>query len=252
MISESFLKTPIAHRALHDVAAGRPENSRAAISAAIQQGFGIEIDLQMSSDGEAVVFHDYQLDRLADAHGAVRQRSAQELGGIPLRGGHETIPSFEDVLALVDGKVPLLVEIKDQDGAMGGNVGELERAALEALRTYNGAIAVMSFNPESMAVMRGLAPDIPRGLVTDPYEADEWPLLSARDRDRLRQIPDYERVGACFVSHNATDLSSPLLSQLKQQGAKVLCWTVRSASEEARAREFADNVTFEGYLPMGY
>ena len=111
-----FLTMPLAHRALHDVADGRPENSRAAVTAAIDAGFGIEIDLQLSSDEQAMVFHDYDLARLAEAEGTVQQRDAATLAGIRLRGGEEGIPTLPEILSLVAGRVPLLIELKDQQG----------------------------------------------------------------------------------------------------------------------------------------
>lgn len=248
VLDPAFLQVPLAHRALHDVSDGRPENSRAAIRAAMAHGYGIEIDLQLSKDGQAMVFHDYQLERLAEATGPVRQRTAAELAGIVLRGGDEGVPTFAEVLALVDRRVPLLVEIKDQDGALGRNVGPLEDAAANAARGYDGPLAFMSFNPESVAAMARFAPEVPRGLVTEEYDADEWPLVRAEVRDRLRDIPDYDRVGACFISHHVSDLKRARVAELKKAGAHVLCWTVKSAEIEAEAREVADNVTFEGYL----
>lgn len=247
MLDPAFLRAPLAHRALHDVTRGRPENSRAAIRAAIAAGYGIEIDLQLSADGQAMVFHDYSLDRLTGARGALRTRSAAELSGIALRHGDEGIPGFREVLGLVAGQVPLLVELKDQDGAMGADVGPLERAAADAARDYPGALAFMSFNPHSVACMGELAPGTARGLVSDHFAADDWPLLPETTRRRLRAIPDYDRVGACFISHNAADLQSPRVGALKAAGAAVLCWTVRTPKEEAVARRIADNVTFEGY-----
>ena len=243
----AFLKAPIAHRALHDIAAGRPENSPAAIEAACQAGYGIEIDLQLSSDGEAMVFHDYDLKRLTDTEGPVRQRSAAELGQIRLKGGTDTIPTLSEVLQLVAGRVPLLIEIKDQDGAMGANVGALEAAAARVLQGYRGPVAVMSFNPHSMVAMAGLAPEIPRGLTTCDFSAEDWPLLPAGTRARLRDIPDYDAARACFISHEACDLDAARVSDLKARGAAILCWTIKSAEAEAAARRVAHNVTFEGY-----
>ena len=242
-----FLGAPIAHRALHDLAYGRPENSPAAIEAACRAGYGIEIDLQLSSDGQAMVFHDYDLNRLTHETGPVRQRSAQELGRIVLRGGTDGIPRLDQVLAQVAGRVPLLIEIKDQDGAMGARVGALEAAAAKVLDGYDGPVAVMSFNPHSMTAMAGLAPNLPRGLTTCDYTAEDWPLLPAGTRARLRDIPDYDATGACFISHQASDLGAARVADLKARGAAILCWTIRSAEAEAEARKIAHNVTFEGY-----
>ncbi|MFY0659123.1 MAG: phosphodiesterase [Shimia sp.] len=251
MLDKRFLDAPIAHRALHDVNDGRPENSRAAIEAAIAQGFGIEIDLQLSLDGVAMAFHDYQLQRLAKAKGAVRQHTAAALGAISLIGGEEGIPTFAEVLDLVAGRVPLLIEFKDQDGIMGPNVGDLEASATQAVQGYDGPLAFMAFNPHSVAVLRDLAPEVPRGLTTDPFHADGWPLLPETVRTRLKSIPDYDAVGACFISHSVDDLQSPEVARIKAQGASVLCWTVTSGEQEQEARSIVDNVTFEGYVPKG-
>ncbi|WP_127114722.1 glycerophosphodiester phosphodiesterase family protein [Shimia sediminis] len=248
MLPSSFLSVPLAHRALHDVADGRPENSRAAIRAAMDAGYGIEIDLQLSKDGQAMVFHDYMLDRLTHERGPVRGRTAAELGQIVLDGGNEGIPTFAEVLDLVAGRVPLLVELKDQDGAMGDNLGPLEEASAAAVQNYEGPLAFMSFNPNSVARLACLAPDVPRGLVTDGYKAENWALLPENTRTHLRDIPDFDRTGACFISHGVNDLNRPRVAEIKATGAPILCWTVRSPEQEAEARRIADNITFEGYL----
>lgn len=247
MLPRAFLQEPVAHRALHDRAARRPENSRAAIRAAIGAGYAMEIDLQLSSDGQAMVFHDYDLGRLTEATGAVRQRDGAALARIVLRDGDEGIPTLAEVLALVAGRAPLLIELKDQDGGMGPDVGALERAVAEALRDYRGDVAVMSFNPHSVAEMARLLPDCPRGLTTCAFEAKDWPTLNESTRARLRTIPDFGRTGACFISHDRCDLDNPAVAALKARGVPVLCWTVRSAEQEAEARAVADNITFEGY-----
>lgn len=247
-LDRRFLTTPIAHRALHDVSQGRPENSRAAIQAAIETGYGIEIDLQLSKDQVPMVFHDYDLDRLAQATGYVNSKTAHDLAAIPLKGGNEGIPDLKEVLELIDGQVPLLIEFKDQDGQMGRDVGALEAAAAELLNAYSGLVAVMSFNPHSVAKLAELCPDIPRGLVTCAYRSKSWDHVSEGERDRLRAVPDYDRVGATFISHDVDDLKTPRVAELKAQGANILCWTVTSPAQEAKAREVAENITFEQYL----
>lgn len=243
----ALLGRPVAHRGFHDIAAGRPENSRAAIRAAIEAGYGIEIDLQLTRDGRAMVFHDYDMGRLTGRSGPIRQISAAEAAGVALlHGDGEGIPTLTAILDLVAGRVPLLIELKDQDGGMGPDVGPLEQATAEALSGYQGPAAVMSFNPHSIAAMARFAPDLPRGLVTSAYDPAEWPL-SLATCERLRDIPDYDRVGASFISHEVEDLARPRVAELKAHGVPVLCWTVRSAEQEAEARRVADNVTFEGY-----
>lgn len=246
-LPDVFLRLPIAHRGLHDRARGVIENSRAAARAAIAAGYAIELDLQMSSDCRAIVFHDDDLDRLTPEAGPVAARSAADLAGIPLSGGDETIPTFAEFLSLVAGRVPLLVEIKDQDGAMGAGVGALEAAVAADLAGYAGPVAVMSFNPHSVGAMARLAPALPRGLTTSAFDPAQWAPLPAAVCDRLRDIPDYAAVGASFISHEWRDLARPRVAELAAAGAAVLCWTIRSPAAEAEARRIARNITFEGY-----
>lgn len=248
-LPDAFRRIPLAHRALHDKAAGRPENSRAAIFAAISKGYGIEIDVQPSKEGCAMVFHDYDLKRLTGLRGAIQQRAAAELTQVTLLGGDDGIPTLCEVLDLVGGAVPLLIELKDQHGQMGPTDGRLETAVVNALQGYAGPVAVMSFNPNMVAGLAALAPDVPRGLTTAGYTPENWPLLKPQVRDRLRAIPDYDRVGASFISHDMNDLDSPRVAEIKAQGADILCWTVKSQAKEQDARRVACNITFEGYLP---
>ena len=245
----AFLTRPLAHRALHDRAAGRPENSRAAVRAAVAAGYGIEIDVQMSSDGQAMVFHDEDLDRLTSLHGPVKARTAADLGQIRLRDAGDGIPTLPEVLALVAGRVPLLIEVKDQTLTMSETDGRLEAATAAALHPYAGPVAVMSFNPHAVACMARLAPQLPRGLTTSAYDPDDWAPLPDATCSRLRGIPDYDRTGASFISHEAADLSRPRVAALKAQGAAILCWTIRSPEAEDQARRVAHNITFEGYAP---
>jgi glycerophosphoryl diester phosphodiesterase len=247
-LPDSFLRLPITHRALHDRAQGRIENSPSAIKAAVAAGYAIEVDLQLSKDGVAMVFHDETLDRLTAESGSVNAHTAAELGRIRLKDSTDTIPTLSEVLTLIDGRVPLLIEIKDQTLVMGPTDGRLEAATAEALKGYAGDVALMSFNPHSIAHMAHLAPHLPRGITTSAYDRDDWAPLPPDVCDRLRSIPDYDATGSSFISHEGRDLARPRVAELKAQGAKVLCWTIRSAADEALARKVADNVTFEGYL----
>ncbi|MEO0944771.1 MAG: glycerophosphodiester phosphodiesterase family protein [Pseudomonadota bacterium] len=248
MLPAAFLDTPIAHRGLHDREDGRPENSMEAFQAAVDNGYGIELDLQLTADSRALVFHDYDLARLTGAEGLLRDRASEDMGDLPLIGGATGAPLLEDVLALVQGRVPLLIELKDQDGALGDNVGLLETATIKALEGYAGPVAVMSFNPHAVAVLQSLAPDILRGLVTEEFDPGVW-KIDAAYAAALNTFADYDRVGASFTSHNHKHLSMPHIAELRAAGASVLCWTIRSPEQEAAARRVADNVTFEGYLP---
>jgi len=252
-LDPAFLTTPLAHRALHDAGAHRPENSLPAIRAAIEQGFGIEIDLQVSADGVAMVFHDDDLNRLTFETGPVKARSAAELQRIRVRDSREPIPTLRQVLAEIDAQVPLLIEIKDQSAMMGPTDGVLEQATASALDGYNGPVAVMSFNPASVAWMAQLAPQVPRGLTTYAFPASDFPADAGPElqahRENLAAISEYDTVGAVFLSHHWRDLNAPRVTELKAQGAAILCWTIRSPEEEATARQVAQNITFEQYLP---
>ncbi len=246
-LDPAFLTRPLAHRALHDKTQGRPENSAAAVRAAVAAGYGIEIDVQPSRDGVAMVFHDETLDRLTDETGPVNARTAADLSAIRLRHGDEGIPTLAQVLGIVGGRVPLLIEIKDQDGQMGPLETPLEQAVARDLARYGGPVAVMSFNPHCVARMAVVCPDIPRGLTTSAWDPAVWAPVAPDICARLRDIPDYDRVAACFISHEAADLGRGRVATLKAAGATVLCWTIRSVAAEATARKVADNITFEGY-----
>ena len=246
-LPDAFVQRPIAHRAYHDRAAGRPENSVAAIRAAVAAGYGIEVDLQLTRDGHAVVFHDDDLARLTDGTGLVRDKTLAQMQALRLLDSADPVPSFAQVLDLVAGRVPLLVELKDQTDTMSPTDGRLESATATALATYAGPVALMSFNPHAMVRMAALAPDIPRGLTTSAYDPDSWAPLDPARCAALRAIPDYDRSLSSFISHEAADLARPRVAELAAQGAVILCWTIRSPQAEALARKWAQNVTFEGY-----
>lgn len=244
----SFLRKPLAHRGLHNREDGVIENSMTAFRRAIEAGFGIELDVQLSADNKAMVFHDYDMKRLAEQTGPIQQRHSSDLAEVVLTGGSDRIHTLPEVLKVIAGQVPVLIEIKDQDGGMGPDVGQLEQAVADALVGYKGHAAVMSFNPHSVATFGEMAPDVPRGLVTSSFDPDEWPL-ALETCYRLRNIPDFEKVGAQFISHEAADLARDRVAEIKNDGFPILCWTIRSEDEAFHARRYADNITFEGYVP---
>ena len=245
----SLLARPIAHRGLHNRAIGVIENSPAAFARAIAAGYGIELDLQLSADGVAMVFHDDRLDRLTGETGPVRALSAQALGQITLGGSRDgdRIPTLAEVLEQVAGQVPLLIELKDQSGGLAVAGRDLEQAVAETLAGYRGDVAVMSFNPAMMAAMRDLAPDVPRGITTCGFDPEEWSTLSPETCALLADIGSFEAVDASFISHDWRDLARPRVAALKAKGVPILCWTVKSPEVEQIARGLADQITFEGY-----
>lgn len=244
-----FLGPPIAHRGLHDRAAGLIENSRAACAAAVDCGYGIEIDVQLSADGEAMVFHDAVLDRLTGQTGPVNQRTAAELATIHLTDGGETIPTLAEILTLIDGRAALLVEIKDQTGAMADAPGLLEARSASLIAAYKGPIAAMSFNPYSMIWMRRNAPEIARGIVSygfgDPHDGQ----IDADHRAALAALDHADAAAVDFVSYGAGDLPNPACDALRASGTPVFTWTIRSEAAAVQVAPHVDNITFEGYRP---
>lgn len=249
VLHPDFLRLPIAHRGLHAAAQGRMENSRAAVHAAVEAGYAIEIDVQLSADGHAMVFHDATVDRMTAHSGAVRGFDADTLGRMLLCGSDEGIPTLREICALVGGRVPLLVELKDQAGAPGPKGHALEYATADALAGYPGPVAVMSFSPWMIVEMADRLPDVPRGLVTCAFDHPDSLVLPDPVLAQLRSIALYERAGACFISHDVRDLSAPAVTRIAALGGHVLCWTVTNTAAEAHARAIAANITFEHYLP---
>lgn len=241
-LPESLLQIPIAHRALHNRENGVIENSISAVREAVKLGYGIELDLQLAADDQAIVFHDDDLDRLTESSGPVHQKTAAELKAITLCGSADAPMTLQDILDEIAGRVPVLLELKDQKNR---DTGALERATAQVLKSYSGPVAVMSFNPRMVARLAELLPEIPRGLTTGNFEDENLPEAI---KDHLQAISDFDAVGACFVSHEASELSASRVSELKRAGHPVLTWTIRSEALEKEVRKIADNITFEGYL----
>ena len=243
---------PITHRGLHDAARGRIENSIGAARAAIEGGYAIECDVQKTRDGDLVVFHDETLDRLTALEGRVDTQDAASLARIALKGTDETIPTFDAFLAAVAGRTPLVVEIKsDFDGDM-----TAARRAAQCLASYAGPAVIESFDPEPMAFLRreagalGIA-HIPLGIVgMADYGPQEWPSLSPAQRAEMTHFLHYPRTRPEFISWNVADLphAIPYLSRAAL-GVPVTSWTVRSAAQATIAREWVDQIVFEGFTP---
>ena len=200
MLPEVFLERPIAHRGLHNARAGVIENSMSAFQAAIAHGYAIELDVQLSSDDHAIVFHDYHLDRLTGESGPVRERTAAELAQIRLSGSEDAKLTLADVLAEINGTVPVLIEIKDQSLIYGRVDGVLERSVAKALKSYEGPAAVMSFNPHATRAMAEYAPGVARGLVTERFTFINVPDRTTRHR--MNAIADLMALAWVWPSAN--------------------------------------------------
>jgi glycerophosphoryl diester phosphodiesterase len=223
---------PFAHRGLHGGAL--VENSGGAIAAAVDGGYGVELDVQLSSDGEAMVFHDYDVGRLTAGQGPVAARTAAELQSIRLNGCDEAMPRLAEALSIIRGRAPLLIEVKSPDR----QVARLCAAVARALAGYQGPAAVMSFNPEVSAWFARNSTDVLRGLVVTE---------SGRrgPRGRIERRLALWRAQADFLACDIRDLPSRFAGAARQRGLPVYTWTVRSEADRARAAEHADQIIFE-------
>ncbi len=256
-LPQVFLERPLAHRTLHDIGhnitQGRAENSVSGAMAAINAGYGLEIDVQLSRDNVAMVFHDYDLLKLTARAGLVRDFTAAELMEIGLIGGEDKITRLDNFLAIIcghDGDLPpILIELKPQNKTLGAETPALAQAVAEAVADCPAPLALMSFNPHSIKHIARVLPDTPRGLVSDAFVPKNWAGVSETRCKELAQMSDYTPLGASFISHNVNDLDNPQIDKIRALGGAVLCWTVRSTAQEKTARLRADNITFEGFLP---
>ncbi|PZO00681.1 MAG: glycerophosphodiester phosphodiesterase [Hyphomicrobiales bacterium] len=239
---------PIAHRGLHDAAAGVIENSIPAAEAAIAGRFGIECDVQLSADGEAMVFHDFVLDRLTGQSGAVASLKAHALAAITLKGSEARIPTLSGFLDRIAGRVPLVIEIKSRfDGDLA-----LTRRAAEIVSGYAGQpIVFKSFDPEIVTALRDLAPAIPRGIVAmNNYSYDDYAHLDATRRHAMANLLHFGESRPDFLSWKVGDLESaaPYLCR-SALGMPLMSWTVRTPADREMATRHADQMVFEGFTP---
>ena len=238
---------PIAHRGLHDISRGLVENMPGAFQAALAGNFAIETDLQLSGDGEAMVHHDDTLDRLTEGSGALIGKTAAELKAVKFKNTPERMMSLGDLCALVNGRVPLVIEVKSP---FNGDRKLVTRMA-EVLRAYSGPAAVMSFDPDQVLAMRELIPERPRGIVAErEYTAAEWPEATPAQRRGMEHLRHAFRTRPHFVSYWVNEL--PALAPWIARnifGLPLITWTVRTPEQRERAARYADQITFEGFRP---
>jgi len=248
-LPKEFWAQPFAHRGLHD--SEMPENSLSAIIAAAEAGYAIELDVQPSADGEAMVFHDYTFDRVAEATGRIDALKTEDVLAVTLKGIGETIPTLAKVLECVAGRVPMLIELKDQSEAFTRTAGSLERRVCDVVRAAGqiDSCAIMSFNPFSADHVRQHLPEIARGVVSYDYEHPDDAHVDPSYRADLAALKWFDETGADFVSYGATSLPSKQTEELRLAGVPIFCWTIRSAAEAKTALQYSDQITFEGYRP---
>lgn len=238
---------PIAHRGLHDRAHGIVENTPSSAAAAAQSGYGIEVDLQLTADGDAVVHHDDELGRLNEGHGDLRTLTVAQLKQIPFRETTDRIITLAELCELVGGRVPLVLELKSR---FDGERALVPRVA-NVLRAYRGPAAAMSFDPALVGQLRALAPDIPRGIVAQrTYDDDEWTALTPAQRREMTALRHGFRTRPHFVAYWIKQLPAPAPWIARNVfGCPILTWTVRTPDDRARAEQWADQMIFEGFRP---
>jgi glycerophosphoryl diester phosphodiesterase len=238
---------PVAHRGLHDARAGVIENTPSAFEAAVAGGYGIECDVQLSRDGEAIVHHDFALGRLTEGSGPLAALTAAELKIVAFRDTRDRMITLGELCDLIGGRVPLIVEIKSRfDGDLA-----LTRRVAEVLTGYAGPAAAMSFDPALVALLRAIAPALTRGIVAERhYDHAEWAGLPPFKKWQLAHLAHAHRTRPHFIAWSVKDLPSlaPFVAR-RVFGLPLLTWTVRSDDDRRRAARFADQAIFEGWRP---
>ncbi len=238
---DARLITDYAHRGLHGN--GVPENSLAAFSLAVESGYGIELDVQLSQDGEVMVFHDYTLSRMTGREGNLSDFTAHELRTLTLDDSDERIPTLSEVLALVDGRVPLLVELKGESADT-----SLCEPLVGLLSKYLGAYCIESFNPILLGKMSKLMPNVWRGLlytnvVRDKKRASVINLVLTAMLTNVIAKPN-------FIAYNHVDRGCAAVRICTRLWhASQFSWTLRSQDEYSLAKLNDECAIFENFKP---
>lgn len=235
-----LVERPVAHRGLHSPEI--PENSLAAFDAAIEHGYAIELDVRLTRDGIPIVYHDPTLERLTGIEESVAECPWERIADLQLTGTDERIPQLSTVLDRVDGRSPLLIEVKSR--ARGH---ALETAIESRLDGYDGPFAVQSFNPVSLAYFRKHRPSWPRGQVAG--ELAGHPNVPWYQNHLLKRLLLNWLSRPDFIAYELSELPTWPVSVHRSLGLPVLAWTVRTEAELRQAAERADNVIFEEVRP---
>lgn len=227
----------IAHRGLHNDEF--PENSLGAFQNAVDNGYPVELDVHIIADGTLVVFHDNSLSRVTGKDGYIKNLTKNDLANYSLMGSKYTIPTFDEVLNLIGGKVPILIEVKNTN-----KVGELETKLLETLRAYNGEYAIESFNPYVLEWFKNNAPDIWRGQLAGYFKGEKLAFIK---KFALKRMLLNKMAKPDFIAYEASHLPNRFVRKYKT--LPLIAWTVRSQEEYLRVVKYSDNVIFENFEP---
>ena len=234
---------PIAHRGLHDFSTGVVENTASAFAAAIAGGYAIECDLQLTRDGEAVVFHDDHVERLTEGRGMVKDHTAAEMKQLTMRNSTDKVQTLAELLTQVNGQVPLVIELK----SLWDGDARLAQRAIEELKSYSGPHCLMSFDPDAIAAVRRFAPHIIRGIVAERATDSYYNSLPLPKQTELRTFSHLARTRPDFVSFFYEELPWAPITALRASGMPIITWTIRSPQQAVIAMRCSDQITFEGF-----
>jgi glycerophosphoryl diester phosphodiesterase len=240
-----LIARPVAHRGLHDDQKGVIENTPSAFAAAIAGRYGIECDLQISADGEAMVYHDDALGRLTEGTGRLDATTAAELKRVAFKATGDHMITLGELCDLVAGRATLVIELKSR---YSGDRRLVTRAA-EVLAGYHGPAAVMSFDPAQVAALREITPALPRGMVAE-RRYRQWGRLPAASKRAMAYFGHVLGTRPQFIAYAVKDLPAavPLMAR-NLLGLPLLTWTVRSQEDQEKAARWADQMIFEGFRP---
>ena len=238
---------PFGHRGLHDASNGVIENTAPAFAAAMAAGYGIETDLQISADGEAMVHHDDALGRLTEGTARLADLSAADIKAVRFKGSSARILTLGELCELVAGRSTLLLELKSRfDSDL-----RLAKRTADMIARYSGRAAIMSFDPVLIEAVRKTNPDLTRGIVAERhYSHPEWNQLTFARKQSLSWLLHTPRSRPQFLAYSVQDLpAAPALLARTLFGLPLLTWTVRSDNDRQRAARWADQIIFEGWRP---
>lgn len=239
MVSDWFVTMPMAHRGLHD--ADTPENSLAAFKKAEEEGYAIELDVQLMADGNIAVFHDYYLDRMTTGSGAISSKNLHDLKKIHLHGSSESVPTLDKVFETI--KTPIYIDVKSH-----GKAGKFEQRLLALIRHYNPTVAIASFNPATLVWFRENAPDITRAVISYNYRDSKFGLLT---RQKLKNLKYNRQIKPHFISYELDSLPFwRVWVARKLYKIPVISWTIRTKEDLAKAKKVSDNYIFEVIRPQ--
>ncbi|MEJ8476486.1 glycerophosphodiester phosphodiesterase family protein [Roseibium algae] len=244
-----LLSRPIAHRGFHNADDGVIENTPSAISAAVAGNFAIEVDVQETADTEALVYHDYTLDRLVQGSGPVFQQISSDLVKLPMKTGTDTLWLLQDLFNLVNGKVPLVIELKSR--MVPGAQADFVRRVVDQVAGYNGLACIKSFDPDMISIARAHNPSVLRGIVAHgAHKGPDLLKFSRMERFIQRNMLHIPRTRPHFISYGIHDLpSSGPRFWRSVIGLPIMTWTVRTEQQRERAARYADQIVFEGFNP---